>query len=50
MIGAVLNCFAIPYELAFDPPWFKTFGFIILNYFIDIIFFLDIVVNFRTVI
>lgn len=45
---ALWNVFFIPYNVAFRPsigstPWFQAF-----NYFIDIAFFFDIVVNFRT--
>ena len=48
MILAVFNCFAIPVDVAFEPGFFETTIFLVLNSIIDFIFFLDLIVNFRT--
>jgi hypothetical protein len=48
MILATINCFQIPFDVAFQPPLFKTTLFQIANYFIDLCFFSDIIVSFRT--
>ena len=51
MICAVYNCIYLPYELAFlgNSSCVMDFTFIdYLNYFIDILFFIDIILNFRT--
>jgi len=45
---SVYNSFQIPFEIAFDPPTMKSTGFYVLNSLIDLVFTLDIVVNFRT--
>jgi hypothetical protein len=48
MLLAIFNCFIIPFDVAFEPPFFNTWIFKILNSIIDFIFFLDLIVNFRT--
>jgi len=48
MILATINCFHIPFDVAFQPPLFKTTIFQLANYFIDLCFFIDIIVSFRT--
>lgn len=48
MILAIYNCFTIPLEVAFEPPSMETVGFEALNWIIDTLFFLDLVINFRT--
>lgn len=45
---AIYNSFQIPFEIAFDPEKMKSPGFIALNTTIDLVFLLDIIVNFRT--
>lgn len=48
MVLAVFNCFAIPVDVAFEPRFFESTIFLLLNSVIDFIFFLDLIVNFRT--
>ena len=53
MICAVYNCIYLPYEQAFlgtnTCPTSEDMEFVdLLNYFIDFLFFIDIVLNFRT--
>lgn len=48
MILAIFNCFAIPIQVAFDPPVMQGWHFTLINSVIDFIFFLDLIVNFRT--
>jgi hypothetical protein len=36
MLLAVFNCFAIPYQVAFEPEIMETISFLILNLLIDI--------------
>ena len=45
---ALWNVFFIPYNVAFRPSIGNTPWFLAFNYFIDIAFFFDIIVNFRT--
>ena len=49
MILALYNCYSVPVEMSFDPPLFKDPRLKIMNFAIDFIFFLDILVCFRTV-
>ena len=48
MLLAVWNAFQIPINVAFPGSFFDSTYFLILNFFIDIGFLLDIIVNFRT--
>ena len=48
MILAIWNCFTIPVQVAFDPPFMRHTAFTVQNSFIDFFFFVDILVNFRT--
>ena len=48
MVLAIWNCFMIPIQVAYDPPFMNTILFLMQNYIIDFLFFMDIVVNFRT--
>ena len=45
---AIYNSFQIPFEIAFDPVDMKLPAFYVLNSCIDLVFLLDIIVNFRT--
>lgn len=54
MILAIFNCFFVPIQAAFDLngsslEFVYSPAFIILNFVIDFLFFVDIVLNFRTV-
>ena len=48
IVFASYNCFQIPIEVAFDPPFFKLPLVVALAYMIDFAFFIDILVSFRT--
>lgn len=48
MLLAIINCFTIPYNIAFEPPLLNGLGFQITNNVIDFFFLLDILVAFRT--
>ena len=48
MVLAIWNCFVIPIQVAFKPPFMSSIIFLLLNYIIDFLFFIDIIVNFRT--
>ena len=48
MSSAVFNCITIPFKVAFNPDVMNTDMYSNLNYVIDFIFFLDILVAFRT--
>ena len=48
MALATWNCFSIPFIVAFTPELSSNPVILYLNYLIDVIFFLDIVLNFRT--
>ncbi|CAI2368538.1 unnamed protein product [Moneuplotes crassus] len=50
MLLATWNCFSVPYNVAFDSTVFPGILSDILNWFIDIFFMLDILMNFRTTI
>ena len=45
---ALYNCVSIPYEVAFKSSIYEHWAVDLLNYMIDIAFWLDIVMNFRT--
>ena len=48
MLLAVVNCFLIPFEVAFTPNAEAIPSLIVLNIAIDLAFLADIVINFRT--
>lgn len=48
MVMAVYNCFAIPYQVAFEPSFMDEIYVRIINSLIDICFMIDVVVTFRT--
>lgn len=48
MILATYNCFQIPVEVAFEPDILKAASMRALAYIIDFLFFVDIIVAFRT--
>lgn len=48
MVLAVVNCFLIPFEVAFTPNADAIPPVIALNIAIDLAFLADIVINFRT--
>ena len=50
MLLATWNLFYVPYSVAFDSYIFSPLVADIMNWFIDIFFMLDILVNFRTTI
>ena len=50
MFVAAYNCFALPIEIAFKSPILLSPQMMVVNYFMDLIFFLDMVVVFRTTI
>ena len=49
MFGALFNSYFVPLTVAFDGELLHSLTFLILNSIIDFIFFLDIIVSFRTV-
>ena len=48
IVLALYNAFSIPFELSFDPVVMQGANFLILNTIIDIIFAMDIFIQFRT--
>ena len=48
MVLATFNVFVIPLDVGFAPESFQEFWFKFLNYIVDTIFFIDILVSFRT--
>mmetsp|Transcript_11979 Transcript_11979/g.18507 ORF Transcript_11979/g.18507 Transcript_11979/m.18507 type:complete len:112 (-) Transcript_11979:400-735(-) len=48
MILSVWNSMIIPIELAFKPDSFSNSNLVAFNYVIDFMFFIDILLNFRT--
>lgn len=48
IILAVYNCFQIPFQIAFEPPFLEFSAFTTLNSIIDVMFLLDILIAFRT--
>lgn len=48
MLGAIINCFSIPLQVSFDPKEMNHIIYKIISYCIDILFCLDMIVNFRT--
>ena len=48
MIAATFNVFVIPLDLAFEPTLFQSTQFLVLNFCIDFLFLVDILLSFRT--
>ena len=48
IILAVYNCFGIPFEICFKPAAMESSGFLVINTLIDIIFGIDIALQFKT--
>lgn len=48
ILGAILNCFCIPIQIAFNPKSMQGPEFQMINYVIDFIFVCDIFVSLRT--
>lgn len=48
MASAIFNCFSIPFKVAFEPEEMNKNYFSVMNSFIDLVFLIDILVNFRT--
>jgi potassium voltage-gated channel Eag-related subfamily H protein 8 len=46
IILAIWNCFYLPFSISFHPH--EPLGISIFNYFIDSMFYIDIILNFRT--
>lgn len=49
MLFALFNSFTVPVDMGFEPEFLKLPYVVIANYFIDFIFFVDILIAFRTV-
>jgi hypothetical protein len=47
---ALFKALVIPFEIAFNPGFMKTIGYEFIEYFIDVLFLIDILINFRTTI
>lgn len=48
MMTAIFNWFLAPYIIAFEDSYYQSSGLIVLSTLIDIVFIVDIVINFRT--
>lgn len=48
MIFACANCFLVPIELAVEIDFVKATWYVVLNYVMDFVFVLDLLVNFNT--
>lgn len=48
MLLAIFNCIVAPVNVAYQPQFMNEWYFVVLNSIIDFLFFVDIVVNFRT--
>ena len=48
MLFATFNVFVIPLDVGFNPESFQHIMFKLSNYIIDLFFFIDILVSFRT--
>lgn len=48
IVGALINCFAVPYKLAYNPAFLTSDMSVIANLIIDLFFVIDIIFNFRT--
>ena len=49
MCLALFNCFFVPIQVSFQPEALESWAFGFANYVIDFCFFIDIIVNFRTI-
>ena len=49
MALSLFNCFSVPIEVAFEPPFLQKSIFQFFNFVIDFVFFMDIIISFRTV-
>ena len=50
IILALWTCFSLPVQIAFQPDSLETEANMIFNFFIDIAYIVDILLNFRTTI
>jgi hypothetical protein len=50
MLVAAYNCFSLPIEIAFESPVLLSPTMTIINYMMDFVFLLDMIVVFRTTI
>lgn len=48
LILAVFMCFMLPVEIAFEPPWGHTFGWVFFENFTEAMFSLDVIFHFNT--
>jgi len=48
IVLALYNCLSIPYEVCYGSSFTDSVGLDVFEYCIDVLFFLDIVINFRT--
>jgi hypothetical protein len=48
IVCAIFNCLTIPLSVAFQPKFMSQLWFRILNFVIDFIFGVDIIISFRT--
>jgi hypothetical protein len=48
MLLAIYSCFIVPVQFSFDPEFAKGLVFILADLTVNVIFFIDIIVNFRT--
>ena len=49
MILSVFNCFTIPYSVSFESAVFENWQFTLVNYLIDLVFLVDLIINCRTI-
>lgn len=49
MLLSLFNSFTVPVEMAFKPEFLQESIIVYSNYIIDFVFFLDILISFRTV-
>jgi hypothetical protein len=50
MAISLWNVFSLPVDIAFEPPLLQTFANAFINHIIDLMFLIDILLNFRTTI
>jgi hypothetical protein len=48
MVLSLYNSFTVPIELSFNPQGIQGPLFVVINYSIDFMFFLDMLINFRS--
>lgn len=48
IILALYNCISIPYEVCYGSAFTESVGLDVFEYSIDVLFFVDILINFRT--